>query len=206
MLLVCFMLVFLQIAGASQNQLSSSSEYRKYIDALLGVKDFGTHYYEDGAADATVLFPSSTTNPYGRPADAVVAIVRLRQRSLPLLIDCLSDTRVTTVVFDGNRITKAMNVPLGYVCLDILMQTTEGNPVSDPECADDGPGACMNLGFYFRPDDYENCWKDECLLRPWVKVVQRNWKRQYLARRLRFRNPYDQLKIEEYKDLMTPQR
>ncbi|MFN7918772.1 MAG: hypothetical protein U0Q16_01670 [Bryobacteraceae bacterium] len=28
---------------------------------------------------------------------------------------------------------------------------------------------------------------------PWVYVVQRNWIREFLARRLRFRNPYGKL-------------
>lgn len=200
---VCFLLAFLHTATGSQNRLSSPSEYHKYIDALLTVKDFGTHYSEDGAADATILFPSSGTNPYARPAEAVIALVRLREKGFPLLIDCLTENRITSLRFDGNRITKAMNVPLGYVCLDIWMQTTWGGPVSDPECADDGLGACMNDGFYFRPDDYSNCWEHECLLRPWVTVVQRNWKRQYVAHRLRFRNPYDLLRIDEYKDLRT---
>lgn len=37
--------------------LSIRADYIKHIDPLLGVKDFGIAYAEDGAADATVLFP-----------------------------------------------------------------------------------------------------------------------------------------------------
>ena len=187
-----------------QPQGASTPDYHRYIDPLITVKDFGMHYYEDGAADASVLFPEGVNYP--RPAEPVIALVRLRGKVLSLLIDCLNDGRITSIRFDGNRRTSSMNVPVGYVCLDILMNTTRGKPVSDPECADDGLGACMNFGFYFRPDDYYECSDSACLSRPWISVVQRNWKKQFLANRLRFRNPYDDLKVEEYKDLETKAR
>lgn len=193
-------------APASQPKLASATDYHRYIDAFLDVKDFGTHYFEDGAADASVLFPEGTHAPYGylMPAEPVVALLRLRERAFPLLIDCLSDLRVTSVRFDGNNMTRPMNVPLGYVCLDVLMNIAAGKPVSDPECSDDGLGACMKDGFYFRPDDYYGCSERKCMLRPWIAVVQRNWKNQYLAHRLKFRNPYDEIPLEEYKDLRSP--
>jgi hypothetical protein len=189
--------------AAQPARLSSSEDYRTYIDPLLRVTDFGIHYYDDGAADASVLFPSTESNPYDRPREPVIALVRLRERSFPLLIDCLSDPRVTTARFDGSSITMPMKVPLGYVCLDILMEIVDGKPASDPDCADDGLGACMNEGFYFRPDDYSRCWPDVCDLRPWVMVVQRKWREAFLRRRLRFRNPYDVLRIPEYSDFVT---
>jgi hypothetical protein len=135
---------------------------------------------------------------------AVIDIFELHSRSFPVLIDCLSDGRITNMEFDGNNTTKQMKVPVGYVCLDMLMAITWGKPVSEPECAADGLGACLNYGYYFRPDDYTNCWKTECDLRPWVKVVQRNWRKQFLAHRLRFFNPYNVMNIEEFKDLETP--
>jgi len=201
--LILMLLVPRLCGSAPPKRLASAAAYHTYIDALLAVRDFGIHYYEDGAADASVLFPSTDATPYDRPRDPVIALVRLRDRSFPLLIDCLNDGRITSVRFDGNRITKPMGVPVGYVCLDILMGTASGRPVSDPECADDGLGACMNYGFYFRPDDYYNCSQHECLPRPWVTVVKQNWRTQFLAHRLRFDNPYDGLKVEEYKDLRT---
>lgn len=195
-------------ASATQPKLASAADYHRYIDTFLDVKDFGTNYFEDGAADATVLFPEDTHAPYGqlRPAEPIVALLRLREKAFPLLIDCLSDARITRIHFDGNNMTTSMNVPLGYVCLDILMNFAAGKPVSDRNCADDGLGACMNNGFYFRPDDYYGCSKTECTLRPWVIVVQRNWRSQYLAHRLRFHNPYDALPVEEYKDLRSAPR
>jgi hypothetical protein len=151
---------------------SAQARIIKYIDPLVTVADFGIHYYED-AADASVLFPSTNTNPYDRPRDPVIALVNLRTKSFPALIDCLSDPRVTSAQFDGTSITKPMRVPVGYVCLDILMAVARGRPASDPDCWADGLGACMNEGFYFRPDDYSQCWKDTCNLRPWVLIVQK---------------------------------
>ncbi|MGA1984575.1 MAG: hypothetical protein ABSG84_19185 [Acidobacteriaceae bacterium] len=204
-ILPLFLTLFLSFtASATQPHLASAAAYHRYIDPLLAVKDFKTHYYEDGAADATVLFPlGDADHPYPRPVDPVIALVRLREKSIPLIIDCLSDSRITSVRFDGNAMTRPMNVPLGYVCLDILMGTTKDRSVYFPDCADDGLGACIEPDFYFRPDDY-TCWNNECLLRPWISVVQRNWRAQYLAHRLRFHNPYDILNVDEYKDLRTP--
>ena len=75
-------------------RLSSGADYHKYVDPLVTVADFGIQYSDDGAADASVLFPRTDTNPYDRPRDPVIALVRLRKRSVPLLIDCLSDGRV----------------------------------------------------------------------------------------------------------------
>lgn len=199
---ICFLL--LGAGHASQPpRLSSAEDYRRYIDPLLRVADFGIHYYDDGAADASVLFPSTESNPYDRPREPVIALVRLRDKSFPLLIDCLSDPRVTTANFDGSSITMPMKVPLGYVCLDILMAIVDGKPAARPGCADDGLGACMNEGFYFRPDDYSRCWQGVCDLRPWVNVVQRKWREAFLRRQLRFRNPYDVMPITEYRDFVT---
>ena len=206
-ILLLFLFLFLpNTALATQPRLASAAAYHRYIDPLLGVKDFKTHYYEDGAADATVLFPEGDADhPYPLPVDPVIALVRLREKSFPLLIDCLSDGRMTSVRF-GGAMTQLKNVPVGHVCLDILMGTTKDKSAFFPDCADDGLGACMKPDFYFRPDDYTRCWGgDTCLLRPWINIVQRNWRAQYLAHRLRFRNPYDgPLQVDEYKDLRTP--
>jgi len=193
------------LAPAAPGKLSSNEEYHRYIDPLLDVNDFGTHYFEDGAADASVLFPQSNQAPYGylKPAAPVLALVQLRERGLAYLIDCLNDGRMTKMRFDGNTITRPMNVPVGYVCLDILMGEVSGKPVSDRECSDDGLGACMSHGFYFRPDDYYACTQRDCFLRPWISVVQRKWRSEYLTHRLRPHNPYDAFPVEEYKQFRT---
>jgi hypothetical protein len=170
---------------AAQGALSRKADYVTYIDSILSVRDFATRYAEDGAADATVLFPSDN-----KPRDPILALVRIGPKSVPLLIDCLADGRTTSVRFGGSTVSKAMNVPLGYVCLDILIGTIKAVPVHVADCADDGLGACVNSGFYFRPDDYSRCWPDHCLARPWVGVVQQNWKRLFLQNRIQFVNPY----------------
>jgi hypothetical protein len=206
--LVCIALLLAPVCAFSQKPLASKEDYQKYIEPLLQEKDFGTHYVEDGAADASVLTPMSrrgTTLHLDRPSDPVIRLVRLGAKSLPLLIDCLSDGRIASIRFDGNTITKPMNVPVGYVCLDILMGSVRGSPVSVVECGYDGLGGCMNLGFYFRPDDYRGCL-NQCEPRPWVTLVQRNWRQQFLQNRLRFQNFYDSANIPEYKEFMTPKK
>jgi hypothetical protein len=205
-LILLFLALLPLAASATQPRLAGVALYHRYIDPLLGVKDFRTHYFEDGAADATVLFPQGDKDhPYPLPVDPVITLVRLREKSIPLLIDCLSDGRMTNVRFDGG-LTQLANVPVGYVCLDILFRIIRDPSVDDPVNCGDGLDACIHVGFYFRPDDYTRCWGgDTCLLRPWINVVQRNWRAQYLAHRLRFRNPYDgPLQVDEYKDLRTP--
>lgn len=178
-------------ALAVNAKLSNAKDYKRYINALIRVQDFGTHYFEDGAADATVVAPEKTAPPYGQapPVEAVADLLRLGHGGLPLLIDCLSDGRITSMRFDGNTITKPMNVPIGYVCLDILMTEVKGRPAIDPECDSDGLGACVNDGYYFRPDDYSECSDKSCYARPWVNVVQRNWRHAYLSHLLHVRNP-----------------
>jgi hypothetical protein len=170
---------------AAQITLRSKADYIRYVDPILALRNFGIQYAEDGAADATVLFP-----PDDQPRDPILAVVRLGPKGVPLLIDCLTDGRVTAIRFNGRMLAKPMNVPLGYVCLDILIGITRSGVVHETDCADDGLGACIHEGFYFRPDDYSRCWPDRCLARPWVRTVQRNWRRLFLQKRVRFEDPY----------------
>jgi hypothetical protein len=64
--LVAAVLCAFVLAGfaVAQAKLSKPADYRRYIDPLLEVKAFGSRYMEDGAADSTVLFPSTGKNPY----------------------------------------------------------------------------------------------------------------------------------------------
>lgn len=201
------LLGFASVLAAKPARLTNASEYHRYIDPLVAVQNYGTKYYEDGAADASVVYPASTEPPYDyrEPASAVVDLIRLGRRGLSILIDCLSDARLTKMRFDGNTITQAMDVPVGYVCLDILMSEVRGRPVSDPECGD-GLGGCTSQGFYFRPDDYYECRALACEPRPWVLLVQRSWKLAYFAHRLRVHNPYDDFPVDEYKHLRTQKK
>ena len=141
------------------------------------------HYFDDGAADATVTCEADCGESQG-PVPEVAALMKDPRTTVPQLIDCLNDGRQTSVRFDGDMGINPMKVPVGYVCLDILMSRFTRAPIAENDCSDDGIGACMNYVFYFRPDDYYHCVQGSCLLRPWVLVVQKNWKQQLAAGRL----------------------
>lgn len=162
-------------AAQSNSHNVRSAQYKKLIEPLLQVPDFRMHYSEDGAADATVTCPANN-DPCPSPPPAVAALMKNPRTTVPLLIDCLSDGRQTSVRFDGNTITRPMQVPVGYVCLDILMAWA-GKPIGDYGDCGDGLGACIDPEYYFRPDDYIQCWDESCYPRPWVFVVQRKWER-----------------------------
>jgi len=188
-------------ARAAHRRLSTPVQYHKYVDPLLAETDFGIHYYEGGGGDESVLYPLRNGNPYAKPSEPVLAIVRAGVRAFPALIDCLSDGRMTTVPFDGNNITRKMDVPVGFVCLDILMHVAHGPGIEANDGAD-GLGGSINTDFYFRPNDYANClpWPKmtRCDLEPWILVVQSNWSRLFRRGELRFHNPYDDWHIPEY--------
>jgi hypothetical protein len=83
----------------------------------------------------------------------VRAILDLEPSCIPVLVAHLDDQRLTSAKFDGGRFAHApIQVPLGYICLDILLHATSGNAVHVADCADDGLGACVRSGYYFRPD------------------------------------------------------
>ena len=114
--------------------------------------------------------------PSPKPVAEVAALMKDEKITVPLLIDCLDDSRQTSVRFDGNVTTKPMQTPVGYVCLDILMSRFVSEPIAKYECNTDGLGACLHTKFYFRPDDYTRCRIGSCDPRPWVLLVQKNWK------------------------------
>ena len=194
--------MLLRCVGCARREETAQSAggLQKYIGSLLQVRDFGTNYSR--TARLTLRYGFRRLDRL-LTRDPVVALVGLGTKGFPLLIDCLEDGRLTIIEFDGNTINEAMKVPVGYVCLDILMGTTRGRPTSDPDRADDGLGACMNDGYYFRPDDYYHCVEPahSCDVGPWVRVVQRNWQQRFLRRRLHLHNPYDDLKVDVHKDL-----
>jgi len=163
-----------------------SVAYKRLIEPLLAVPDYGTHYFDDGAADATVTCPHgcNVDSDIG-PVPAVAALMKNPSIAVPLLIDCLSDGRQTSLMFDGNAMTRPMKVPVGYVCLDILMSRFVSEPIAEYPCNSDGLGACLHSKFYFRPDDYTRCIENlACIPRPWVSSVQNSWRRELKTGRL----------------------
>jgi hypothetical protein len=160
-----------------------SANYKNLIEPLLRVSDFRMHYFDDGAADATVTCPDGCGYPPPIPVAPVTELMKNPKITVPLLIDCLDDGRRTSARFDGNVTTYPMRVPVGYVCLDILRWRFDREPIAENDCQNDGLGACVNTGYYFRPDDYTHCIEESCDVRPWVQVVQRHWRDALLAGR-----------------------
>jgi hypothetical protein len=157
------------------------------IDALTSAPAL-VAYVEDGAAWMSVLDGSSAT---------VKAIVSLGAEAIPLLISHLDDTRLTSATFDGG-VTRGrpIRVPVGYLCLDILLEIVDDRaPVFIKDCADDGLGACIEPDYYFRPDEYyPGAWK-EYRAREGVRVVKRSWERAYRSKLLHFRSPVRWAKV-----------
>jgi hypothetical protein len=164
--------------GAQQH----SADYRRFLEPLLDEPDLGTPYVDDGAGDGTVLQRAT-----GAAREKVRAITGLGERSLPLLIECLADSRETRIRFTRPKGAGTMLVPLGYVCLDILMQVTDAPETGYEDCADDGLGACKRNEYYVLPDEWRACRSGRCGASPAVLRAQRHWKRLLARRRLRFR-------------------
>lgn len=169
-------------AEAKQRQVSSRS---RYIDALVRAPKLIT-YSDDGAADATVTEVGS--NEMGiveNPIPSVRDIVNLRAAAIPMLIAHLDDTRPTSAIFDVNR---PRTVLVGYVCLDILTHIVRARGILVEDCADDGLGACIKDGYYFRPDAYRSKGK-EYVAHSDARHVKLKWRQAYLKGLLRFQYP-----------------
>jgi hypothetical protein len=169
-------------ARATHRRASSLSGY---IDALVKAPKLTT-YSNDGAADATVTEVGS--NDMGiveNPIQSVRDIVNLGANAIPLLIAHLDDTRLTSAIFDPNR---RKPVPVGYVCLDILTNIVRARNILIENCVDDGLGACIKRGYYFRPDAYDS-EGSRYVAHANVRRVKLKWRQAYLERRVRFRFP-----------------
>jgi hypothetical protein len=161
------------ISGAQRHSTKIKSDH--YIDALVSYPNFGRVYVEDGAADGSVTSPRSPSQP-------VKDVLDLGPKAIPLLIEHLDDTRLTSALFEGGFTWgKPIRVPVGHVCLDILMHITRQNRhIFDWECGDDGLGACVREGYYFRPDEYYPVGNSgEYIARVGVRFVKANWLKAY---------------------------
>lgn len=142
------------------------------IVALAKMKP-SVKYSTDGAADVSVM--ALGQNQYGvttHPPAELARIVALRQSAIPILISHLDDTTPTLHRFSA---APSLRVPLGFVCLDILVAITEG-PMHVQDCADDGFGACVTEGYFFRPDSS----------RQDIAKVKKKWERLLAKGHVRF--------------------
>lgn len=165
---------FISLAVMLLMCLTAQAKGNQYIDALVSAPSL-VAYSGDGAADATV-----TENP----APAVRAIVNLGAKAIPLLIAHLDDTRLTSATFRRNDV----RVPVGHVCLDILTHIIKAPRILIADCADDGLGACIREGYYFRPDAFSHNGS-RLILRPAVSRVKRNWQRAYRRGYIKYQYP-----------------
>jgi hypothetical protein len=154
------------------SQAGGKSGGSKRIDALASAPALVV-YSEDGAADATVM---------ENPSPEVRAIVNLGAQSVPLLIAHLDDPHPTSAKFKGNL------VPVGHVCLDILTNIVSAPGILTKGCADDGLGACIAGGYYFRPDAFAHRGSGFVAGRE-VERVKANWRRAYRRGSVKFKYP-----------------
>lgn len=160
-----------------------------YIEELAKTTNIGSVYYEDGASDGSVLDVGiDYENDVTHPLAAVRVLVDLKHKAIPLLIDCLDDTRATSATYTTRRVNAETPAPLGFVCLDILSGMVDSHPkVFIPDCADDGLGACYQNGFYFRPDVLMT--SDQAASIALMRRVKENWRRAMDKGWLRFHYP-----------------
>ncbi len=161
------------------SQRTSDPSNQDLIDALVGAPELVT-YGEDGSHDATVLaLYQDNDGEVIPPKKEVRDIVALKDKAVPLLIECLDDTRPTSAIFIGGYVTGKPypKVPVGHVCLDILIHIAKNLDDNEKDCprGESELGACIKDGFYFRPDDYNNIGGKRAI----VRIVKANWLNAY---------------------------
>jgi len=169
--------VFALAASTAWAQRDHSSNERDGLVSALLDAEFGRVYADDGAGDGTITNKGELieSGPDVKPDSRVKAIVDLGAEALPLLIKHLDDIRPTRIVFEKKP------TPLGHVALDILTHIVKETPtVFVVDCADDGLGACIKPGYYFRPDaSFAQ-----------MRAVKEKWRKTYQRGQLEFRYPH----------------
>lgn len=166
---------------------------KNLIDALATAPKL-VHYGEDGARDASVLklyIIDLTNGITNAPVKEVADIVALREKAIPLLIEHLDDTRPSSATFDGGYISDGaprVQVPVGYICLDILLMIVDSKVYMGKLEAEDEVelGGGIKEGFYFRPDDYFLLGGKHFIERPIVRIVKANWQKAFRAGRVKY--------------------
>lgn len=180
--LILWVLVILLVSPAG---LSVDRRGREDLIAALVNASLRTIYSDDGAADATVTAVATEDTFRKDAAPQVRAILDLGPSCLSLLIAHLDDQRMTRATFNGTHFhRKPIRVPIGHVCLDILLNATAAKAVHIEDCADDGLRACTREGYYFRPDILHRRSGVATM-----REVKAAWQRAYRAKQLRFEYP-----------------
>lgn len=178
-----FILFFIGIFVAMGNEVPAHGN-DDLIMALVNAR-LGTNYSDDGAADATVTALATSDSSRQTASAEVRAIFDLGPRCIPLLIAHLDDQRLTKTRFYGGAFRNApIQVPLGHICLDILLHATDARAVYVKDGADDGLGAGVRQGYYFRPDVLRGRGGLAAMRR-----VKARWQQAYKAKHIRFKYP-----------------
>ena len=143
-------------------------------------------YYSDGAADGSIVVagPDYSPHPSVRPVLDCIHV------AAPVLIEFLDDPRPTVFLLrTGKNNWVLRQASLGHIALDLLVVTSpETSGIHVPDCNDDGLGACVADGFYFRPDAWEERGRD-ILVEPEVEAVKTRWLELLASGRLELRLP-----------------
>lgn len=176
---ILFALCSCEVPTAEREKHNQHSTQSNPVDALVFAPDIGVTYSGDGAADATVL-----NDPV---AEEVRSILALYEAAIPLMIAHLDDPRLTRVTFRRGDESEVL-VTVGHICLDILTGIVDAPDVTVTDCADDGLGACVKEGFYFRPDACDQV-ENVFVAKPIVADAKANWQRAYREGHLKFVYP-----------------
>jgi hypothetical protein len=153
LLAVCALVVALP--GLSQPAGCANAELETALDRVLQLKSLGNVYFEDAAADGSVVMIPPT---YRAARPEIIPLLACEARAAEVLVEHLDDTRLTSARFKGGaHWSHPIRVPLGVLCLDVLISLSPfGSPVRDPKTEnDDGLGAGVRAEYYFRPDDFD---------------------------------------------------
>ncbi len=179
-----FILLLIGIFAATGNAAPARGN-EDLITALLNAS-LTTFYSDDGAADATVTALATSDPSHQTTSKEVRAILDLGPRCIPLLIAHLDDRRLTKARFSGGAFRNApIQVPLGHICLDILLHATKGRTIHiENRWWDDGLGVGFQPKFYFRPDVL---FGHGGVAR--MRRVKARWQRAYKAKKISFEYP-----------------
>jgi hypothetical protein len=193
--LILILLLFPSILSAQTPHPQLDRE--RILNALLKT-EFGSNiYYDDGAGDGTLIrYKQDAASNYTIEPDSTVrTIVDAGANALPLLISCISDTRPTRIKFQpasnsvaAKRGVTSTQVPLGYVCLDLLTAIADDpkHKTSDPDDGYDGICADAREGYCFRPDVLAATSGHALMAK-----VQANWKRLLERKLIHYRYPQE---------------
>lgn len=133
-------------------------------------------YINDGAGDESVLNTLHYADGQNKKChDTLVRVVDLKEKAIPLLIAHLDDMSPTKAKYQQEE---DLSVPLGFVCLDILLQLTD-SPAIIHDCQEDGMGACVHSSYYFMPGASAKK----------AAMIKRHWQELYRKGEIKYIHP-----------------